>query len=100
MVIVVGEETVELRDPTDCKGFHVETADVTSLGDALGAAGAGRMDGDDALVAVEWVKAAADEAGVGAGWLDDFEAMLGYARSKGWLTDDGAHIRAHVESPT
>ena len=28
---------------------------------------------------------------------DDFAAMLDYARSKGWLSDDGASIRAHVE---
>ena len=27
----------------------------------------------------------------------DFAAMLDYARSRGWLTDDGQAIRAHVE---
>lgn len=31
------------------------------------------------------------------GWESDFTAMLAYAGGKGWLTDDGAGIRAHCE---
>lgn len=28
---------------------------------------------------------------------DGFDAMISYAASKGWLDDDGSHVRAHVE---
>ena len=31
------------------------------------------------------------------GWDADFEAMLTFARSKGWLSDDGDAVRAHLE---
>ena len=48
------------------------------------------------LVAVDAVRRLA-AGSVGATWEDDFAAMLDYARSKGWLSDDGASIRAHVE---
>jgi hypothetical protein len=29
---------------------------------------------------------------------DGFDAMIGYAASKGWLNDAGTHARAHVEA--
>lgn len=30
-------------------------------------------------------------------WRDGFDAMITYARSKGWTSDDGRSVRAHVE---
>ena len=36
---------------------------------------------------------------VGAGWDQDFTGMLGYARSKGWLNEQGDAIAAHVATP-
>ena len=32
-------------------------------------------------------------------WETSLEGMLGYARSKGWVDDELAAIRAHVERP-
>ncbi|WP_130291492.1 hypothetical protein [Pseudonocardia sediminis] len=34
---------------------------------------------------------------VGEDWPADFDAMLAYAGSKGWLTDDRVGIQAHCE---
>jgi hypothetical protein len=34
---------------------------------------------------------------VGAAWQTDFDRMLDYARTKGWLDDAGDAIQAHVE---
>ncbi|GAA4877095.1 hypothetical protein [Actinomycetospora straminea] len=31
------------------------------------------------------------------GWDDDFAAMLAHAREKGWLSEDGEAVRAHLE---
>ncbi len=31
-----------------------------------------------------------------AAWLEEFERMVSFAKSKGWVREDGA-IRAHVE---
>ena len=88
---------VALEDPEDCKAFAVRArGDRAGLGTALEAAGVGRMDGDEALVAVDAVRRMADGR-VGPGWEGDFAAMLDYAESKGWIADDGRSIRAHIE---
>ena len=57
----------------------------------------GEVDGDgEALVLVAAVRRLA-AGSVGASWDEEFAAMLEYALSKGWLSDDGTSIRAHVE---
>ena len=49
-----------------------------------------------AVVLVEAVRRMA-KGRVGEDWPADFDAMLAYAGSKGWLTDDGVGIQAHCE---
>jgi hypothetical protein len=92
--------TVTLEEPGDCGRFHVTVrggGDADALDEALRAQAVGTVDGDgEALVRVDAVRRLA-AGSVGATWEDEFEAMLGYARSKGWLSEDGASIRAHVE---
>ena len=88
---------VALDDPDDCTAFSVRVrGDRAVLGDALAAAGAGRVDGDEALIEVAVVRRLA-EGRVGPGWEGDFAAMLDYAATKGWIADEGRSIRAHVE---
>ena len=86
-----------LEDPTNLKQFHVSADDAAvDVGAALAGSGFGTMEGNDAMISVEAVRSAA--AGrVGDGWEAGFEAMLDFARSKGWLSDDGTAVRAHVE---
>jgi hypothetical protein len=92
--------TVVLSEPADCGRFHVAVrgrGDAAMLDQALRADGVGSVDGDgEALVHVDAVRRLAAGA-VGETWDHDFAAMLDYARSKGWLSDDDAAIRAHVE---
>jgi len=89
---------VALADPEDCKAFSVRLrGDRAGLGGALESAGVGRMDGDEALVAVDAVRRMA-EGRVGTGWEGDFAAMLDFAEGKGWIADEGRSIRAHVEA--
>ncbi|WP_337830708.1 hypothetical protein [Pseudonocardia sp. TMWB2A] len=92
---------VELVDPADVRAFHV-TAPADLGADDLAATvrdtglGEATADGGHVLVRVDAVRRLA--AGrVGPGWEDDLAGMLGYARSKGWLSDDGGSVRAHVE---
>ena len=42
------------------------------------------------------VLARADDPGVGA----QFDGVIAYATSKGWLDETGTHVRAHVERVT
>jgi hypothetical protein len=92
--------TVVLEEPADCGRFHVAvrgSADALALDEALRAQGVGSVDGDgEALVRVDAVRRLAAGA-VDDTWEPAFAAMLDYAGSKGWLSDDGASIRAHVE---
>ncbi|GAA5051614.1 hypothetical protein HNP84_006419 [Thermocatellispora tengchongensis] len=103
MYVYVTADHVELREPDDCRRFHVLTAlDRAALDAALAGAGAGSAtDAEtDAEIDIGWVRSAAVGAGgVGGDWADRFAAMLAYAGRKGWLTADGRRVRAHVERP-
>ncbi len=92
--------SVALEEPADCGRFHVAvrgTGDAADLESALRGSAVGTVDGDgEALVDVAAVRRLA-AGSVDETWETDFAAMLDYARSKGWLSEDGASIRAHVE---
>ena len=92
-----GEPTLEELE--DCTRFHVEasSAEPAVLGPRLGAAGT--VEGaapDHAWIEVSWVRAQAASRVPGS-WIEDFQKMLGYAASKGWMDADGGAISAHVE---
>ena len=91
---------VGLQEPGDCTRFHVAARggrDERRLADALSASGVGRVEGSDALVDVGAVRRMA-EGRVSPDWGQDFDRMLDYARTKGWLQGDA--IQAHVEWDT
>ena len=63
---------------------------------ALVDAAAGRLEGDDAWITVDSVRRMA-KGRVAPGWDENFDSMLAFARTKGWLDDGGNAIQAHVE---
>lgn len=89
---------VTLEQPDDFTAFHVAVAGGAVSDDRLAAALAphGRLEDDHAWVEVEAVRALAGEAAT-AEWQTAFDAMLDYARSKGYLDESGDAIRAHLE---
>lgn len=89
---------------TETEAAHlVEPEVLTSLavrlvGDAPNDLGAfGSIDGDHAWLGVKALRAAAHDAGVPEGWDDQFDGMLAYAKTKGWLSSSGTAVRAHIE---
>ncbi len=84
---------VVLDDAADCKRLSVVAADRAGVGDHLAAAGAGApLDADHVELDVAFLRAgAAGQAPPG-----DFDAMIAYAESKGWLSADGDRVRAHL----
>jgi hypothetical protein len=91
------EGVVGLDDPSDCKRFHLSAQgekDESRLARALTEAGVGRIEGGDAFISVDAIRRLA-EGRVTAAWDEDFDQMLGYAKTKGWLQGDA--IQAHVE---
>lgn len=91
--------TVLLVEPADCRSFDVivhGSGDDDALDQALAGASVGRTEGEEVLVTVAAVRRLA-AGSVGDGWEADLLAMLDYARGRGWLTEDGRSIRAHVK---
>lgn len=98
MIVFVSDSSIELRQPDDFKGFHVEAADGLDVGRLLAAGSAGGpADGADVYVSIDWLRGAASTLGVGADWPDQLAGMVTYAGSKGWLDEAGGAIRAHIE---
>lgn len=88
-----------LVEAEDCKKFHVSYggADGTpaQVAAALGDWAAGATD-EHVWIRIAAVRSAAAGT-VGPGWDGEFDGMVGYAASKGWLNEAGDAIAAHVE---
>lgn len=98
-VRVTAPGVVELVEPEDCRRFHVEStvASPPEVAAALGDWADGASD-EHVWIRVDAVRRAAEGA-VGPGWAKDFDAMLVFAGTKGWLNGDGDAIAAHVQAP-
>lgn len=90
---------VELTEPDDFKGFKVVTRQVDSddLGAALDGVATVEPGGEAAFVSIDALKRLAGDRGSDPEWLGSLEGMLAYARTKGWVSEDGSSIQAHVE---
>jgi hypothetical protein len=92
-------DTVELVDPADMTAFHVTCPAGLGREDIAvraRAAGLGELSDDDHLmVPVDAIRRYAGDR-VDAAWEKDLAGMLDYARGKGWLSEDGSRVRAHV----
>jgi hypothetical protein len=98
MYLRVTHSGVSLEEPEDTRVFRISLASpAEDLDRILRASGWGMTDGDDALVNVEALRRAASGQG---GQNDDFENMIDYARSHGWLSANERFVRAHVEAET
>ncbi|WP_458106635.1 hypothetical protein M1D51_11930 [Arthrobacter sp. R3-55] len=98
MHVRVSPGSIALDEPDDCTKFKVSLAENAraALPELLSSSSAGRLDDDGVLVSVAWLKN--ECAGrIGMGWNYRFANMLVYAAGKGWLSDDGSHVRAHIE---
>lgn len=90
---------VTLEEPDATESFQVTVVGGDSWALLFGAlvdAAAGRLEGNDAWIAVDAVRRMA-KGRVGPGWDGELDAMLAYARTKEWLDPTGNAIRAHVE---
>ena len=96
MYVSVSERGPALRDADDTSTFKVVATLSVDVDQELRAAAWGLVAGEDALISVDAVRRAASGE-VSDDWPDSFAAMLAYARRKGWLSDDGGAIRAHIE---
>ena len=92
-----GEKTeARLVDPEDFTSFKVVVHDAKpSLEGRLATVGVARVD-EHAWVRVDALRRLAGSAATPA-WEESLEAMLEFARSRGWVDDETDSVRAHVE---
>jgi hypothetical protein len=98
MFVTVDSQQVRLNEPEDTRTFHILIVDDVDVDARLRREGWGQLDGDDALISIEAVRAAA-RGRVREGWTEAFTAMLDYARTRGWLVDE-QFIQGHLEHTT
>jgi hypothetical protein len=105
IVEVVGgaEERPEARvvDVDNLTALHLALGEVTDeeAAEVLERAGLGRFkDADTAFLDTAALRAAAEPRATAADWSTRWDGMVAHARSKGWLSDDGASLQVHVES--
>jgi hypothetical protein len=105
IVEVVGgaQEYPEARvvDVDDLSRLHLALGQVTDeeAAEVLERAGLGRFqDADTAFLDAAALRAAAEPRATAPDWAAQWDAMVANARSKGWLSEDGASLQVHVES--
>jgi hypothetical protein len=85
----------------DLTSLHLALGEVTDeeASEALERSGLGRLqDADTAVLDAAALRAAAEPRATATDWARQWDAMVATARSRGWLSEDGATIRVHVES--
>jgi len=97
----ISSRSVELVEPDDVTSFHaVRPAELgaAELDEVVRQAELGEvLAGDQLMVPLTTVRRMA--AGrVGSDWEQDFDSMIAYAERKGWLSEDGTRVRAHLET--
>jgi hypothetical protein len=105
IVEVVGgaQEHPEARvvDVDNLSALHLALGEVTDeeAAEALERAGLGRLqDAGTAFLDTAALRAAAEPRASAADWAAQWDRMIAFARSKGWLSKDGANLQVHVES--
>lgn len=99
MYVAVTAAGVRLCDADDCTALDVRaTADVRpSLDDALRRSRLGTWGGGaEAELRVAELRSRAAAGDVAPDWAPRWDAMIAYAGHKGWLSEDGTTVRAHV----
>ncbi|GAA4658684.1 hypothetical protein [Amycolatopsis dongchuanensis] len=100
MIVRLTRTDALVAEADDCARLHVGTTLAPDEVDAaLRATGTGRLAEDgNALLDLRTLHARARSAAASADWADRWEAMIAYARKKGWITADGTAVQAHVEA--
>ena len=89
---------VDVHEADDLRSFSVRhdgRGDITSVEQALAPLGTVDASGH-AWIDVELLRAASGKAD-DAVWSAEFDGMVAYAASKGWLDESGTALRAHLE---
>lgn len=100
MHVDVAPDGVRIGEAGNLRALAVRCAPGVDLAAALGQFGEVADDGGHVWLLIDELRSRAG-ASVAADefddWGDGFDAMVTFARSKGWTSADGRRVRAHVE---
>ncbi len=96
--MITADGEVELEHPGEFTSFSVAAVDpeVSVVLEALGEHGSQTSEDDHVFVAIEAVRRLAGE-NVDDTWESGLSKMVTYAGTKGWMSDSGEAIKAHIE---
>lgn len=99
IITVTTSGEVRLAEVESLSRFHVETAvPLAEVATALRRSGAGELlTSTGAAIRIDYLLATVGALTEDRDWRAGFDAMLTHARTKSWITDDGASVLAHVE---
>ncbi|MCD2196780.1 hypothetical protein LQ327_25750 [Actinomycetospora endophytica] len=101
MYLAIADDGVTLHQPevvTDLYASYHQRLTANRLAAVLAEHDAGELleGASHLMIPVATLRRLA-EGRVPEGWDADFDGMIDYAREKGWLSDDGESVRAHLE---
>ena len=99
MIVRLATEGAVVEDADNCSDLHVQT-DLAPEGvaTALAMTGVGEpIDADNAWLDLAVLRTHAKLVATAPDWPQRWAAMAAYAETKGWLSDDGRFVRAHIE---
>ena len=101
-IILSSDAAAELDDPNNFRAFSIVVpTDVPAeeVGSLVHRSGVGELDEGGRHVHVQLASIRRLAAGrTATGWDAGFDAMIAYARTKGWVDDAGNTVRAHLEA--
>lgn len=102
MIVKVRGTEVVVQHADDLKRLKIVTDEPTeTLDSSLRSAGLGRVDesADEALLDLTELRRQASATRTDPQSASGWDSMVAFARQAGWVTDDSAEVRAHVERP-
>ena len=89
-------DTITLEDAGNFREFHVAVhGDVAAAAAAFGGRADASARDNHLWIDIAYVR----ELAADAEWEAQFEGMLAYAASKGWIDDATGRVEAHIQPP-
>lgn len=100
MFVEIRNGAADVREAADLKSLSVRARAAADVIPGVYGLGEPDPDGEHVWLRVDTLRAAA-EATIAedqrAQWAGGFDGMIAYAVAKGWSTDDGITVRAHLD---
>ena len=92
-------DTITLEDPGNFREFHVSMdGDVAAAVAAFDSRAAASERDNHLWIDIAFVRELAGDA-ADAEWESQFDGMLAYANSKGWIDEPANRVEAHIQPP-